>query len=283
MTMPKVGEVYKQAVIKGKGHDVLSNDIRLLIAKDNNFKEPIDTLFYADSEMKNLSLFEKQFERLLRGEPVEYIAEEASFLEFKLHVDKRVLIPRIETQELVSKISEEISKWYDPRNYLVCADVCTGSGAIAIALKSLFPNWLVSASDVSQDALDVASINVKKYNMGIHLLQGDALEPFIKDKTNLDIIVSNPPYILNHDETQDSVKNYEPGLALWLDKDNSVYEKIFRDVYKVKRGDILMCFEIGYDLEDYLKDLMEKYLKDYEFSFEEDLNGLTRFLFVNVH
>lgn len=283
MTMPKIGEVYKQAVTKGKDHDVLSNDIRLLIAKDNNFKEPIDTLFYADSEMKNLPLFEKQFERLLQGEPVEYIAEEASFLEFKLHVDNRVLIPRIETQELVSKISEGISKWYDPRNYLVCADVCTGSGAIAIALKSLFPNWLVSASDISQDALDVASINVKKYNMGVHLLQGDALEPFVKDKTNLDIIVSNPPYILNRDETQESVKNYEPGLALWLDKGNSVYEKIFRDVYKVKRGDILMCFEIGYDLEDYLKDLMEEYLKDYEFSFEKDLNGMTRFLFVNVH
>lgn len=281
--MSTIGEVYKRAVLESKGHDVLSNDIRLLIAKDNNFKEPIDTLFYAGSEMKNLPLFEEQFKRLLQGEPVEYIAEEASFLEFKLHVDNRVLIPRIETQELVSKISEEISRWYDPRNYLVCADICTGSGAIAIALKSMFPNWIVSASDISKDALDVASINVKKYNMGVHLLQGDALQPFIAEKTNLDIIVSNPPYITNPEETQDSVKNYEPGLALWLDKKNSVYEKIFKDAYKVKRGDLLLCFEIGYDLEDYLKDLMKQYLKDYEFVFEKDLNGLTRFLFVNVH
>ena len=143
--MPKIYEVYNQALKEGKEAGVLSNDIRILIAQDNGFKEPIDTLFYRDSEMKNLPLFQNQFKRLLQGEPVEYIAETASFLHFKLHVDKRVLIPRMETQELVAKISENIGNWFDPRNFLVCADVGTGSGAIAIALKSFFPNWLVSA------------------------------------------------------------------------------------------------------------------------------------------
>lgn len=281
--MPKIAEVYNAALAKGKDAGVYSNDVRTLIAKDNGFKEPIDTLFYRDSEMKNYPLFQEQFARLLRGEPVEYIIEEASFLQFRLHVDRRVLIPRMETQELVSKISEQISKWYDPRNYLVCADVGTGSGAIAIALKSLFPNWLVTASDISSDALEVARGNIQKYNLGIHTLQGDALEPYIREKMNLDILVSNPPYILNPEETQDSVKNFEPGSALWLDKNNSVYEKIFRDVRLVKKGDLLMCFEIGYDLEDYLTELMRKYLTDYEYSFEKDLNGLTRFLFVNLH
>ena len=281
--MPKIFEVYNKALQEGKDAGVLSNDVRILIAQDNGFKEPIDTLFYRDSEMKNLDLFENQFKRLLRGEPVEYIAETASFLQFKLHVDRRVLIPRMETQELVAKISENISNWFDPRNFLVCADIGTGSGAIAIALKSLFPNWIVSASDVSKDALDVAKGNAEKYNLPIHFYQGDSLEPYMEGKMNLDILVSNPPYILNAEEVQDSVKDYEPGSALWLDKENSVYEKIFRDVYQVKKGEMMMFFEIGYDLEEYLTSLMNKYLKDYDYSFEKDLNGLTRFLFVHLH
>ena len=281
--MPKIFEVYNKALQEGKEAGVLSNDVRILIAQDNGFKEPIDTLFYRDSEMKNFDLFEKQFKRLLRGEPVEYIAETASFLQFKLHVDRRVLIPRMETQELVAKISEDISNWFDPRNFLVCADIGTGSGAIAIALKSLFPNWIVSASDTSKDALDVARGNAQKYNLPIHFYEGDSLEPYIKEKMNLDILVSNPPYILNEEEVQTSVKDYEPGSALWLDKENSVYEKIFRDAYKVKKGEMMMFFEIGYDLEDYLLSLMNKYLKDYDYSFEKDLNGLTRFLFVHLH
>ncbi len=281
--MPKIFEVYNKALQEGKDVGVLSNDVRILIAQDNGFKEPIDTLFYRDSEMKNLDLFEKQFKRLLQGEPVEYIAETASFLQFKLHVDSRVLIPRMETQELVAKISETISNWFDPRNFLVCADIGTGSGAIAIALKSLFPNWIVSASDTSKGALDVARGNAEKYNLPIRFYEGDSLEPYIKENMNLDIIVSNPPYILNADEVQDSVKDYEPGSALWLDKENSVYEKIFRDVYKTKKGEMMLFFEIGYDLEDYLLSLMNKYLKDYDYSFEKDLNGLTRFLFVHLH
>ena len=281
--MPKIFEVYNKALQEGKDAGVLSNDVRILIAQDNGFKEPIDTLFYRDSEMKNLDLFEKQFKRLLQGEPVEYIAETASFLQFKLHVDRRVLIPRMETQELVAKISENISNWFDPRNFLVCADIGTGSGAIAIALKSLFPNWIVSASDTSKDALDVARGNAEKYNLPIHFYEGDSLKPYIKENMNLDIIVSNPPYILNAEEVQDSVKDFEPGSALWLDKENSVYEKVFRDVYKVKKGEMMLFFEIGYDLEDYLLSLMNKYLKDYDYSFEKDLNGLTRFLFVHLH
>ena len=85
---------------------------------------------------------------------------------------------------------------------------------------------------------------------------------------------------MNKDEVQESVKAYEPAEALYLDKDNSVYEDIFRDYRKVKKGTLLMAFEIGYDLKEYLTDLMKRYLEDYEYEFLPDLNGLTRFLFV---
>lgn len=278
--MPTIAEVYFQSLNEGKDKGVLSSDLRVLIAFCMGFREPIDTLLHRDEEMRNFEQFQAGFARLMQGEPVEYIIQEARFLEYRLHVDNRVLIPRMETQELIANITEKIYDYYDPRNFLVVADIGTGSGAIAIALKHLFPNWLLTASDISQDALDVAKMNIEKSGLSVRTLKGDALEPFIDQRMNLDIIVSNPPYILNREEAQPSVSAYEPGSALWLDKDHSVYESIFRDYKKVKKGTLLMCFEIGYDLEDYLKGLMARYLEDYDYEFLPDLNGLTRFLFV---
>ena len=278
-----VFEAYNQALAKGKDHGVLSADVRLLIAHEMGYPEPIDTLFHRDDEFTAISQFELDFPRLLKGEPVEYIIQECKFLDHKLYVDERVLIPRMETQELVATITEEIDDYYDPRNFLVVADIGTGSGCIAVALKSIFKNWLVSASDASAKALEVAKKNFASYAPSIHAYLGKGLEPYIEANMALDIIVSNPPYILNKEEVQDSVKDYEPASALYLNKEDSVYEAIFRDYKKVKKGSLLMCFEIGYDLKDYLVGLMEKYLTDYEYEFKEDLNGLTRFLFVLCH
>lgn len=278
--MPKIYDVYLDAMNKGKEKGVLSGDIRTLIAYDMGFSAPIDTLLHKDKEMREIEKFNAQFARLLNNEPVEYIINEATFLQHKLYVDPRVLIPRMETQELVANLSEKILDYYDPRNYLVVADIGTGSGAIALALKAMFPNWIILASDLSPDALEVAKKNFDTYGERVTVLEGRSLEPFIEAKTNLDIIVSNPPYILNKEEVQESVKAFEPESALYLDTNASVYEDIFRDYQKVKKGSLLMAFEIGYDLKDYLTQLMAKYLRDYEFEFVDDLNGLPRFLFV---
>jgi methylase of polypeptide subunit release factors len=78
------------------------------------------------------------------------------------------------------------------------------------------------------------------------------------------------------------VRDYEPASALWLDKEHSVYESIFRDYKKVKKGSIFMAFEISPDLEMWLEDLMKKYLEDYTYEFAKDLNGFTRFLYIFV-
>ena len=281
--MSTVLQVYTKAIEEGKSFGVLSSDLRILISHDMGWAEPIDTLFHKDDEFTAEPIFLEQFVRLRKGEPVEYIINEARFLHHRLYVDQRVLIPRMETEELIANISERIMDYYDPRNWLVCADIGTGSGAIAIALKSMFSNWLITASDISEDALEVAKKNIADSGLRISALQGDGLQPFIDANMNLDIIVSNPPYILNKEEVQDSVKNYEPSTALYLDKAHSVYEDIFSKCHKVKKGSLLMCFEIGYDLKEYLTGLMQKYLKDFEYEFIEDLNGLTRFLFVYCH
>ncbi len=278
--MPKIYDVYLNAMKVGKESGVTSQEIRVLIAHEMGYPEPIDVLYHKDDEFTQNQKFEVDFAKLLQGMPVEYVIHEATFLHTKLYVDQRVLIPRMETEELVANLSERITDYYDPRNYLVCADIGTGSGAILCALKTLFPNWLLVGSDVSSQALEVAKKNITDNGVRANLLQGKSLEPYIAAKMNLDIIVSNPPYILNRDEVQESVQRYEPEEALYLNEENSVYEDIFKDYKKVKKGTLLMAFEIGYDLEAYLTDLMTKYLEDYDFEFVKDLNGLTRFLFV---
>ena len=281
--MPKIFDVYLQAMKAGKEAGVTSQDIRVLIAHEMGFAAPIDTLYHKDEEFTKNEQFQADFAKLMQGMPVEYVINEATFLHTKIYVDRRVLIPRMETEELIATLSERIMDYYDPRNYLVCADIGTGSGAILCALHSLFPNWLLVGSDISSQALEVAKKNVIDHGVKANLLQGPSLEPYVAARMNLDIIVSNPPYIINRDEVQESVKRYEPAEALYLDKEHSVYEEIFRDYKKVKKGTLLMAFEIGYDLVDYLTGLMEKYLEDYEFEFIKDLNGLDRILLVFCH
>ena len=278
--MPKVEEVYKKAIEEGKPHAVFSTDVRTLLAHDLNIDHPADIYMHFNDEIPADSPFFENFERICKGRPIEYVLNECKFLNHKLYVDERVLIPRGETEELVALISERIYDYFDPRNYLVVADIGTGSGCIAISLKTLARNWLITASDLSSAALEVAKKNIQDNGMSIQTLQGRSLEPFIEAKMNLDIIVCNPPYIKNKEEAQDSVRFYEPASALWLEEGNNVYEDIFRDYKKVKKGSLLMCFEIGYDLEEELTELMKKYLEKYTYEFIKDLNGLTRFLFV---
>lgn len=278
--MPTIGEALAAAHAECKPYDILARDLRVLIMANEGFHDQIDVIFYKDKEMTKYDLFRSQVERLKNNEPVEYVIGEAEFLQHRLYVDNRVLIPRGETEELVSLISERISNYYEPRQYLVAADIGTGSGCITIALKESFKNWMIYPTDISEDSMEVAKINFAKEGTRCEPLIGDALEPFIEKKMNLDIIVSNPPYILNEEDAQDSVKDFEPARALWMNKEKNVYKSIFENYKKVKKGCLFMAFEISPDIVDYLTDLMKKNLSDYEYEFVNDLNGLTRFLIV---
>lgn len=279
--MPTIEEALKEAWQYGKDKGVQPIDLRLLVMKDEGFQEQIDVVLNKEKEMKNYHLFQEQYHLLIDEDmPVEYIINQADFLGQKIYVDNNVLIPRGETEEMIAKLSEIINKFYDPRMYLVCGDIGTGSGCIPLALKQYFPNWLLVASDISEKAIKVAKKNFLDNGINVQTLCGDALKPYIENKINLDIIISNPPYILNEKDAQNSVRKFEPASALWLDKNQSVYESIFRDYKQVKRGDILMVFEISADLKDWLVSLMKKYMDKPEYYFEKDLNGFDRFLFV---
>lgn len=171
-----------------------------------------------------IEFLEDAIKRLKEFEPIQYIVGRVDFMGSSFMVDKSVLIPRPETEELVTWILEEYSG-HECR----VLDIGTGSGCIAITIKKRWPEARVEAWDVSPDAIEVASRNAKENQASVVFNQVDVL----KAKAcgfKYDIIVSNPPYVTEEDR-QGMSKNvlmYEPHLALFPGKDNPLvfYESI---------------------------------------------------------
>lgn len=147
--------------------------------------------------------------RRAAGEPVQYILQSADFMGLKFYVDHRVLIPRQDTECLVEAVTVAIRKMEAPS----VLDLCTGSGAIGLSLKTLAPDAEVVLTDVSRDALEVARKNMRLLNVEVAIRHGDLYKAVGRDR--FDCIVSNPPYIPRADmaNLQREVQ-YEPEIAL---------------------------------------------------------------------
>jgi len=163
-------------------------------------------------------------ERLEKGEAVQYIVGNVDFYGYILDVNKNVLIPRRETEELVEEVIKRSKKFDNP----VVIDVGTGSGAIAIGLSKEL-NCHIYASDISKKALEVAKKNSIKNSSNVTFFEGDMLKPYIERNLKVDIIVSNPPYIKEDEQIEKIVKDNEPLLALYA-KNNGLeyYESILK-------------------------------------------------------
>lgn len=214
--------------------------------------------------------------RLNMGEPVQYIVGDVDFYGNIIKVNKNVLIPRRETEELVEKVLKRIQVFDSP----VIADIGTGSGAIAITLAKKL-NTLVYASDISLKALEVAKENVAINKANVTFFEGDMLKPYIKNNIKLDVIVSNPPYIKEDEKIEDIVKNNEPHLALYA-KNNGLefYDSILKNASYVLKDKYLIAFEIGLDQGKNIEALAKKYLSNSIVEIEKDLSGKDRFIFV---
>lgn len=214
--------------------------------------------------------------RLENGEPVQYIVGNVDFYGYIIDVNKNVLIPRRETEELVEEVIKRSKVFNNP----VIIDVGTGSGAIAISLSKEF-NCHIYASDISKNALKVAKENSIKNNSNITFLEGDMLEPYIKNNIKVDIIVSNPPYIKEDEEIEKIVKDNEPHLALYA-KNNGLefYESILKDAKKILNKKYLIAFEIGITHGEAIKKLANKYLPNAKVEIKKDLSDKNRFIFV---
>jgi release factor glutamine methyltransferase len=223
----------------------------------------IDRIVYKDlpvSEAQQLQLT-NIVEELLQHKPVQYVLGEAWFADMKLMVNKSVLIPRPETEELVEWMSEDIKKSGNAEISLV--DVGTGSGCIAIAMKKKLPGLKVSAIDVSKGALEVAKLNSVKQKTNVQFLHLDFLnenEWNSLDKYN--IIASNPPYIKESEaaDMQKNVLQYEPHLALFVRDENALtfYEAIARFSGEHLKPDGSVYVEINEALGDQVVELFAK-------------------------
>lgn len=214
--------------------------------------------------------------RLNNGEPVQYIVGDVDFYGNILKVDKRVLIPRPETEELVEKTLKIINNEFN--NTISIIDLGTGSGCIPITLKKQLPQSDVSAVDISLDALEVARENALLNKVDINFIHSDMLNSV---KGKFDIIISNPPYIRYDEEIMDIVKNNEPHIALYADnKGLHFYEEILKNCSKYLKNKFLIAFEIGEEQGKDIVDLANKYLIDIKVWIEKDFRNLDRYVFI---
>lgn len=216
-------------------------------------------------------------EKLKLGIPVQYIVGNVDFFGNIIKIDNRVLIPRFETELLVDKTIKYIKNYFSDINRINILDIGTGSGCIAITLKKEL-NCLVSAVDISSDALEVARDNAISNNVDINLIESNA---FSNINDRFDVIISNPPYIDINEEIEDIVKNSEPNLALYADNNGLYfYDRILSEAKKYVKDKFLICFEIGFMQGEEVKKLAYRYLDDIEVLVEKDYSNRDRFVFV---
>lgn len=219
---------------------------------------------------------EEAMKRLQNGEPVQYIVGNVDFYGYPFEVNKDVLIPRFETEELVEKVIKRCKKKFSSKIDIV--DIGTGSGCIAITLKKELSSD-VTAVDISKEALEVAFKNAKNNHVEIEFLEGNLLEPLTK---KYDVLVSNPPYIDREEEIMEIVKQNEPEIALYADHNGLYcYEQILKNASEVMKGKYLLAFEIGATQGDYLKEYAKKYFPEATITVEKDLQDRNRFLLID--
>ena len=265
--------------VKNKNLEISDNEIFLLIEKVNNYQNHTNLVLNFDKNLANLNFFNELKERLFNGEPIQYILNSAPFVDLDIYVDQRVLIPRVETEELVTKTRYFIEKL--ELEHKAIGDMCTGSGCIALFMKNSFKDSQIYASDISQDALEVASQNSKNLNLDINFLCGDKTKPFIELGDKFDIFISNPPYVQNKEDIEEKVKKNEPMNAIYSEDGVAFYRDVFQNYRKFMNDKFMMAFEINYDQEHQLTELVEEYFPgDKKYMFLKDIYGLTRFLFI---
>jgi release factor glutamine methyltransferase len=205
---------------------------------------------FTSEEQKDLKHI---IQRLETGEPVQYVLGEAEFGGRTFHVEPGVLIPRPETYELCQWIMDD-GRWKkeDERNASIL-DIGTGSGCIACTLAAEMPDTEVTAWDISDEALRIATENAKRTNVHVSFKKVDVLNtPLLYKKgmgMGFDIIVSNPPYICNKEREamERNVLEHEPALALFVPDDDPLlfYRTIARYAAKVLKPDGALYFEIN--------------------------------------
>lgn len=212
--------------------------------------------------------------KLKEGKPVQYIVGNVDFYDINLLVNENVLIPRFETETLVEKTINYSKMLSNPLDIL---DIGTGSGAIAITLAKHL-NGQITATDISEKALELAKKNAQKNNVQITFKKSDVLNNV---QGQFDIVISNPPYIAKNEQIEPLVKNNEPHIALYAE-DNGLYfyKEILKNIKPHLKEKNLIAFEIGMTQSKPITNIVKTYFPNAQVITEKDLTGKDRYIFI---
>lgn len=243
----------------------------------NNFDQRrfSDQELLTDDEMKLTEIISE----LKTNKPYQHILGETEFYGMTFFVNENVLIPRPETEELLEFAIEKIQHSTLTIDHLKILDVGTGSGIIPLVLKKYFPKAEISSIDFSEKALEVAKKNAEFHQLEVNFIHADYLKFDLKE--SFDIIISNPPYIGIEEESEiaDSVKGFEPTMALFSPTSDALvfYRKIAQDSEKYLNKNGLLFLEINQKLG---QETLQLYIDDFsEAKLIKDLSENDRFVF----
>ena len=233
---------------------------------------------FQERKLENLaSEFEKVTKELKKGKPYQQILGYTEFYGNRFFVDENVLIPRPETEELLELAISKIKNLKSKIQNLKLLDIGTGSGIIPITLKKHFPYAEVFAMDISEKALEIAQKNADFHQTEIKFLKADYLNTNLTEK--YDVIISNPPYIGidENTEIEDSVKGFEPNIALFSPTSDALifYRKIAKDANKFLNEKGMIFLEINQKLGNETLELFKNFS---ESELVKDLSGNDRFV-----
>ncbi len=275
----KIQEILSKGIKTLNEHKIeeASLESRILLADILDCKKE-DLIIKYDQEISDQEIekFQDGIKKIAEGYPLQYLTHKKEFMKMEFFVNEDVLIPRNDTEILVEEVIN-ISQKYDKKEIL---ELCTGSGAIAISLEKYIDNAVITATDISKKALEVANKNSNKLlaNKNINFIQSDM---FAKIDNKFDIIVSNPPYIKT-EVIKDYNLKYEPKLALDGGEDGlKFYRIIIEEGYKYLKPNGIIALEIGYDQREEVADIMRSTKKYENIYFKKDLFGNDRVVVIS--
>ena len=280
-TIKDVFAIFKQSLVRLYGTNEIEAITLMVINEITNLSKaqikafPEKEIATADNGKLNNIL-----QRLQTGEPIQYILGHTEFYGLPFNVNPSVLIPRPETEELVEWVLNTVGTSQLTTSNIL--DIGTGSGCIAISLKKNLPRATVSAIDISTKALEKAKQNADLNNVKIDFIHADILN--IKSEIGIpksDIIVSNPPYVTQHDKTQmhTNVTDFEPHTALFVPEDDPLlfYNAIADYALNNLSTNGLLFFEINENLGKQTVELLNsKHFKNIEL--RKDMSGRDRMI-----
>lgn len=278
--MPTNREIYFSLINENNKH-LTRLVVKTLLNDANNFEDPNLSLYkHFDEECFNYEKLMDNVNRVRSGEPYQYVLGYANFIDRNFCVDKNVLIPRQETEELVMNAKIIIDKAFKDDAPITIADIGTGSGVIAITLKRYFPNARVFATDIDEKCLEIAKKNAILQGLEVEFLKGNLVDPILKKNLKLDVLISNPPYIEDESTIDEQVFKYEPHSALLAKPCTRYYEEILKHANELVKPDGVLIFEIGEDMEEALMDIAGQYLPGDSIIFSKDIYKKTRFMYI---